>query len=77
MAFSTRWRSIFCSWPLFAYNQPVHDHFDSMFFLLIQVDFVAQVKNFAIDTHTHIAGTAHLLKDILVLTFTSLDERGK
>src|SRR5438128_3458073 len=48
-----------------------------MLFLLIQVDLIAQVDNFAIDAYTHIASTTHLLKDILVLTFTPLDQWGK
>src|SRR5258706_3983190 len=60
-----------------ANDEAVNDNFDGVLFLFIQVDLIAQIVNLAIDAHTYIAGTAHLLKDIFILTLTPLNEWGK
>jgi len=48
-----------------------------MFFLRIQLDLVAQIKNFAIDTYAHIAGAAHLIKDRFICALILLDQLRK
>src|SRR5216684_39497 len=69
--------SILCLRSTFADNQAVNHHLDSMFFLFIQVNFIAQVINFAIHAHAHIARTAHILKDIFILALASLHKWSK
>src|SRR5579864_3933335 len=60
-----------------ANDETVNYHFDSVLFLFIQVYLIAQVVNLAVDTHTYIAGTTHLFKDIFILTLTPLYKWGK
>ena len=48
-----------------------------MFFLLIQLDLVTQISNVAIDTHAHIAGAPHLIKDRFICALMLLYQRRK
>src|SRR5712671_5105011 len=69
--------SILCLRSTFADNQAVNHHLDGMFFLFIQVNFIAQVINLAIYTHAHIARTTHILKDIFILALATLHKWSK
>ena len=56
-------------------HQAIYHRFDGMHLVAVKLDIVVDLVHLAVDAHTHKAGLAHILEDLLVFAFARVDQR--